>query len=316
MGMTNSNPNTFPFLAKPVCFINNQDIVKMAEAVVKLYRDHGNRADRKRARIKYLIAEWGVPKFKQALETYWGGPLPDPRPVELLPMQQRFGWQAQGDGRFFYWLSIENGRVKDDGDFRLRTALRTLVQKLRPALRITPMQDLILGDLQPEAKLLIESTLRSHGVLPPERLSIVQKLSMACPAIPTCGLALSESERSLPGLIDELEKELVRLGLEKESIVVRMTGCPNGCARPYQSDIGIVGRSGDKYTVYVGGRLLGDRLNFVLRDLVPFAELLPLLVPLLERYKRERHSGEGFGEWCQRVGVEGLGATVNTGVTP
>jgi sulfite reductase (ferredoxin) len=306
MGMTNGNPNTFPFLAQPVCFIDAADIVKAAEAVVKLYRDHGNRSDRKRARIKYVIAEWGVPKFKQVLESYFGSPLAEPQPVELQPLQQRFGWQPQGDGKFFYWLSIENGRVKDEGSFRLRSALRTLLQRFRPALRITPIQDLILCDLPPDAKGEIEATLRSHGVLPPEQLSLVQKLSMACPAIPTCGLALSESERALPEIIDNLENELVRLGLERECLVVRMTGCPNGCARPYQSDIGIVGRSGDKYTLYVGGRLLGDRLNFVLRDLVPSADILPTLVLLLEAFRDDRLSGEGFGDWCQRLGAAKL----------
>jgi sulfite reductase (ferredoxin) len=138
----------------------------------------------------------------------------------------------------------------------------------------------------------------------------VQKLSMACPAIPTCGLALTESERNLPDLIAHLELELRRLGLENEKITVRMTGCPNGCARPYQSDIGIVGRSGDKYTLYVGGRLVGDRLNFMLRDLVPFHQLVPTLVPLLELYQRERHADEGFGDYCQRVGAKRLEATL------
>jgi sulfite reductase (ferredoxin) len=308
MGMTHGNPNTFPFLARPICYIPAEDIVRMAEAVVKLFRDHGNRADRKRARIKYVIAEWGVPRFKEVLESYFGCRLEDPRPVEIQPMRLRFGWHPQGDGRFFYWVSVENGRIKDEGDFRLRTALRTLVQRFRPNLRITPTQDLILCDLPPDARSEIESTLRSHGVRLPNELTLVQQLSMACPAIPTCGLAISESERALPSIIDQMEAELHRLGLENEQIVVRMTGCPNGCARPYQSDIGIVGRSGDKYTLFVGGRLLGDRLNFVLCDLVPSARIVPTLVPLLEAYREQRQKGEGFGDWCTRMGPDRLRA--------
>jgi sulfite reductase (ferredoxin) len=129
---------------------------------------------------------------------------------------------------------------------------------------------------------------------------------MACPAVPTCGLAITEAERTLPGVIDQLEEELHRLGLENEKISVRMTGCPNGCARPYQSDIGLVGRSGDKYSLYVGGRVLGDRLSFQLLDLVPQAQIVPVLVPLLESYRQERYHGEGFGDYCQRLGLARL----------
>jgi sulfite reductase (ferredoxin) len=141
-------------------------------------------------------------------------------------------------------------------------------------------------------------------VLPPSRLSLVQTHSMACPAIPTCGLALSEAERTLPKIVDEMEAELQRLGLTQDKIGIRMTGCPNGCVRPYQSDIGIVGRSGDKYTIYVGGNLVGSRLNFELKDLVPMARIVPTLRPLLEDFKRNRQNGEGFGDYCQRVGQQ------------
>jgi sulfite reductase (ferredoxin) len=181
-----------------------------------------------------------------------------------------------------------------------------LVDILRPNLRITPSQDVLLCDLPAEARGEIESRLVEFGVRRPDQISKVRKLSMACPAIPTCGLALSESERALPGIVDRLEVELTRLGLADEKLTVRMTGCPNGCARPYQSDIGIVGRSGDKFTLFVGGRPLGDRLNFMLRDLVPLGQIVPTLVPLLEAFVRERQSGEGFGDYCMRAGLERL----------
>jgi len=306
MGMTHSNPDTFPHLAQPVCWIPAKALLNTAEAVVKLYRDHGNRGDRKRARIKYLIHDWGVPRFREVLAEYMGGLLAEPKHMQLYELDPHLGWQPQGEGRWFFGLSIENGRIKDDGSFRLRTAIRKLVERLRPNLRITPIQDLLLCDLPAPARQEIEKTLLEHGVLRPDQLSIVQKLSMACPAIPTCGLAVSESERALPGIIDQLEVELRRLGLEQENIVVRMTGCPNGCARPYQSDIGIVGRSGDKYTLYVGGRLLGDRLNFLLKDLVPLREVVPTLAPLLEGYRALRLEREGFGDFCHRLGQEAL----------
>jgi hypothetical protein len=168
------------------------------------------------------------------------------------------------------------------------------------------MQDILLCDLDSSARIKIEPTLAEFGILPPDQISTVQKLSLACPAIPTCGLAISESERALPRIIDELEVELKQLGLENEKLSVRMTGCPNGCARPYQSDIGLVGRSGEKYTVYVGGHLLGHRLNFVLKDLVPLSEIVPTLRPLLRLFKDERHPEETFGDYCQRLGAERL----------
>jgi sulfite reductase (ferredoxin) len=305
MGMTHGNANTFPNLAKAICYVPAEQVVQAAEAVIKLFRDHGNRADRKRARIKYLVHDWGVDRFRDVLSGYLG-PLTPPRPVEVTGFPLHLGWHAQGDGKFWYGVSVENGRIKDDGPLRLRTALRTLIGRLRPDLRLTPVQDILLCDLPESAREEIERTLSAHGVPLPDKLSPLQKHSMACPAIPTCGLALSESERSLPGLIDQLETELARLGLQEEKLSVRMTGCPNGCVRPYQSDVGIVGRSGDKYTIFVGGNLLGTRLNFVLRDLVPLDQILPLLRPLLASFKDQRQPGEGFGDWCQRLGLEGL----------
>ena len=206
----------------------------------------------------------------------------------------------------FYGVSVENGRVKDQDLFRLRTALRMIVERLQPELRITPMQDLLLCQLPSSARPFIEETLSSHGVRLPEQVSGVRTHSLACPAVPTCGLAISESERVLPGIIDELESLLDRLDLPDEILSVRMTGCPNGCARPYQSDIGLVGRSGDKYSIFVGGRLLGDRLNYLLCDLVPMNQIVPTLEPLFSYFKSSRLQPESFGEFCQRLGLEAL----------
>jgi dissimilatory sulfite reductase (desulfoviridin) alpha/beta subunit len=281
-------------------------VVNAAEAVVKLFRDHGNRGDRKRARIKYVVHDWGVEKFRQVLAEYIGGALVLPKPVTVRDADQHLGWHPQGHGQFFYGLSIENGRVKDEGAFRLRSALRKLLTELKPSLRITANQDLLLCDLDESARGTIEKTLADHGVRRPEQVSRVKQLSMACPAIPTCGLAITESERALPTVIEQLEKELARLELADERLTVRMTGCPNGCARPYQSDIGIVGRSGEKYLIYVGGRLLGDRLSFPLRDLVPLNDIVPTLRPVLEQFKKDRQPSEGFGDYCTRLGTTEL----------
>ncbi len=302
MGMTHGNENTFPFIAKAICYITADQLVAAAEGVIKLFRDHGNRADRKRARLKYVLADWGVEKFRDVLQTYVAFPLKLPKNLPVTGFPLHLGWHEQGDGKYFYGISIENGRIKDDGDLRLRTALRTLVEKYQPSIRLTPMQDILLCDLPKSAKPLIHRLMTVYGITKPDRLSLVQTHSLACPAIPTCGLALSEAERALPSLIDQLEVELQRLGLEKDKISVRMTGCPNGCVRPYQSDIGIVGRSGDKYTLFVGGNLVGSRLNFVLKDLVPMDQIVATLSPVLSNYKANRVAAEGFGDYCQRLG--------------
>jgi sulfite reductase (ferredoxin) len=306
MGMSHGNAATFPYLAKPICSIPARSVLGVAEAVARLFRDHGNRANRKRARLKYVVHDWGVEKFRAVLSEYVGAPLAEPKPVTVSGLDQHLGWREQGDGRYYYGLSIENGRVKDEGPLRLRTALRTLISRLKCDLRITPNQDLLLCNLEAEQKEEIERLLAEHGVRRPEQFTPLRRLSMACPAVPTCGLALTESERVLPGILDQLEAELARLGMPDEKLSVRMTGCPNGCARPYQSDVGLVGRSGDKFTVFLGGRLLGDRLSFSFQDLVPLAQIVPLLSPLLARFKEDRQAGESFGEWCYRLGPEKL----------
>jgi sulfite reductase (ferredoxin) len=228
------------------------------------------------------------------------------RNLTVTAVDLHLGWHPQGDGKWFYGLSVENGRVKDDGDFRLRTAMREIVTRFQPRLRLTPQQDVLLCDLNGQAKDDLESILDRHGVARPERVSPTRQLGMACPAIPTCGLAISESERTLPGIIDGIEAELARLGLASEPISIRMTGCPNGCARPYQSEIGIVGRSGNKYVVYIGGSPLGDRLNVELKDLVPSEEIVPTLKVVLEDFRDSRYPGENLGGYVQRVGIDRL----------
>ena len=282
--------------------------MQAAEAVVKLFRDHGNRADRKRARIKYVVHDWGVERFRSVLAGYLGKPVTLPRPIEIRGVDLHLGAHPQGDGKWFYGVQIENGRIKDEGDLKLRTCLREVVRRFRPDLRLTPGQDVLLCNLDAADLPLIERMLTEHGVKLPKQVSNARRHSLACPAMPTCGLALSEAERALPSILDRLEAELRELGLEGEALGVRMTGCPNGCVRPYQSDVGIVGRSGEKYTLYVGGHTNGHRLNFVLRDLVHRDDIVPLLRPVLAKFALERINGETFGDYCQRLGIERLEA--------
>jgi sulfite reductase (ferredoxin) len=257
--------------------------------------------------LKYVIHDWGIDKVREVFaRDYWAKPVRLPHELPITGVDLHLGWQPQGDGKYFLGLSIENGRIKDEGPMRLRSGLRKIVERFNPSVRITGQQDILLGDVAVADRPAVDSLLNEYGIPRPENLTQVQQWSMACPAIPTCGLAITESERTLPGVIDELEGTLAELGLTDERVSIRMTGCPNGCARPYNSDVGLVGRSGTKYTLFVGGRYQGDRLNFVLQDLVEREQVVPTLKKLLAVYKTERSAGEGFGDWCTRRGVESL----------
>jgi sulfite reductase (ferredoxin) len=306
MGVTPSAEKTFPAVAKRMAFIKPEEAIDVATAVIKVQRDNGNRADRKIARLKYLIHNWGLPKFKAEVERYYGRPLADPHPDDVHGFDDHVGWHEQGDGRLFYGLNVENGRIHDEDGLRLKTALRVICTELAPGIRLTPHQSILFTDLAPADRPRLETILREHGVKLHDEISTVRRWSMACVAWPTCGLAITESERALPGIIDQLEVELDGLGLEDERFTVRMTGCPNGCARPYNCDIGLVGKAAGKYTILVGGRVLGDRLNFIYRDMIPAADIVPTLVPLLAYFKRDRAPGETLGDFCERKGLDDL----------
>jgi sulfite reductase (ferredoxin) len=312
-GQTNSRPDTSPLLAQPIGFVEPDEVIPAAQAIARLYRDHGNRADRKRARLKYVVHDWGVDRFREVLyRDYFPFPYRPPVMQPITGLDLHHGWHGMGDGRWFLGLSVENGRIKDEGSLRLRSGIRAIVSRFRCDVRLTPQQDILLCGFRTADRPVVENLLAEYGIPKPDALSQVQRWSMACPAIPTCGLAITESERALPAIIDQLEIVLRDLGLQEEPISVRMTGCPNGCARPYQSDIGLVGRSGNKYTIYVGGDRYGRRLNFELADLVPVDQIVPRLTPLLRRYQAERQVGESFGDFCTRVGIDSLRQTLST----
>ncbi len=306
MGVTPSAKKTFPALAMRMAFCTPEQAVDVATAVIKVQRDHGNRSDRKVARLKYLLADRGLPWFKARVEEYLGYTLPEPDPEDVWGFDDHMGWHEQGDGRLFYGLNIENGRIADRAGFRLKTALREIAGRWRPNFRLTPHQSLLICDLTAGCERELEQVLRDHGVKLSSEISAARRWSMACVAWPTCGLSITEAERALPGVIDQLEVELARLGLSQEVFTIRMTGCPNGCARPYNCDVGLVGRTADKYTVFLGGRLLGNRLNFLYKDLVPTAELVATLVPPLAYFKHARQPGESFGDFCARKGRDDL----------
>ncbi len=307
MGVTPSAKKTFPHLSKPMAYVTPDQALGVAEAVVKVQRDFGNRSDRKVARLKYLIADWGVEKFKAKVEEYYGGALEDPRPVEVTDVDDHLGWHEQGDGKWFLGINVPSGRIKDEGDLRIKSALRALLNRFGMDTRLTALQSVILCDIDEGDRDEINGVLSEHGIQAAEEMTPLRRYAIACPAWPTCGLAVTESERALPGLLEELEAELSRQDLSEERISLHMTGCPNGCARPYTPDIGLVGKAaGEKYTLFLGGNAEGTRLAFIYDDMVPKEEIVPKLAPVLAHFKEERHEGESFGDFCDRLGQEKL----------
>ena len=306
MGVTPSAAKTFPALAKRLGFVPPEDVLAIAEAIVKVQRDFGNRSDRKTARLKYTIHTMGLDAFRAKVEEYFGKPLAPCHPADVHGFDDHIGWFEQGDGKFFYGLNVENGRIHDTGEVRLKSALRRILHDIEPGVRITAHQSLLFTDLTITDRERIAAILHDHGVKTSEEISTLRRWSMACVALPTCSLAVAESERVLPGLIDSLEPQVAKLGLAHDAFTLRMTGCPNACARPYNSDIGIVGRTLGKYTIFLGGRLLGDRLNEQYKDVVPFEDLSREITAVLACYKAERHAGETLGDFCHRKGIAGV----------
>jgi sulfite reductase (ferredoxin) len=306
LGRTHNKPETYPRLASPFAFVTPDELLEVARAVIAVQRDYGNRSNRKRARLKYLLDERGLDWFREQVEAIVGRRLADYRPVEVTGFHDHLGWHEQPDGRFFRGVWIENGRIADRDGLLLRTALRRIVERYRPDVYLTTQQNLLLVGLSAEARDDVDALLLEHGVRPPEALTAVRRHAMACPALPTCPLAVAESERVLPGVIEELEGSLEGLGLDGLPLAVRMTGCPNGCARPYTADLAFVGRSLGKYQVYVGGNLEGNRLASLYADLVPLDQLTTTVLPLFERFRDERLPGERFGDFWDRTGLEPL----------
>lgn len=306
MGRTPSAEKTFPAIGQKMTFVTPDQVIPVAEAIVKVQRDFGNREDRKRARMKYLVFDWGLERFKAKVEEYYGQSLPEPHAADVTGVEDLMGWHEQGDGNLFLGVNIENGRIHDKGDLRLKSALQAVISKYRMDTRLTALQSVILCDIKPEDRDDIDNILAEHGVKPVEELSLIRRYSIACPAFPTCGLSITESERVLPQLIDQLDSVISELQLEEHKIAVHMTGCPNGCARPYTPDIGLVGRSVGKYTVFLGGNAEGTRLAFIYQDQVPLDEIPVILKPLLTAFREERGDTESFGDFCDRLGLEEL----------
>lgn len=300
MGMTHGRQDTFARLAEPLGRVAVENAVETVRTVAAIFRDFGNRADRRHARLKYLIAEMGIDAFCREFQNRVPFELAASAPLPQMDYHDHLGSGPQGDGRSFYGVFVESGRIIDRGGRQLMTALRTIVSRHRPGIRLTPSQNLLLTDLPKGAVDDIERTLIDHGVQPASDLSAVRRYSMACPALPTCGLALAESERLMPEVLDRFEREFESLGLADAPITMRMTGCPNGCARPYTADIAFVGRSPDVYHIYVGGRSAGDRIADLYAADAHTEELVDVLRPLLQEWAADRRPDECLGDFYQR----------------
>jgi sulfite reductase (NADPH) hemoprotein beta-component len=303
MGRSHGNVATFPRLADVIGFLPAEKVVAVAKAVVTIHRDFGDRSDRKHARLKYVLEDRGVKWFREELERRVEFRLAAPMPFKFEKQGDAFGWNRQTDGRLFLGLFVETGRIKDREGWRMKTALREVVAKYQPKVHLTPANNVILANLDAAQRDEISRLFAQHGVQTElERQgSILRRASMACVSLPTCGLGLAESERYLPELITRLEDLLAEVGLGGQKITIRMTGCPNGCARPYMAEIGFVGKAPGRYQVWLGGNEACTRLNRLYRDMVKDPDIIAELRPLFTRYAQERLAGERFGDWVARV---------------
>ena len=312
LGRTHNKPETFVAVAKPLAFVEPDQIVDVAREVVAVQRDYGDRTNRRHARLKYTIAERGLEWFRDEVQKRLPFELQSPEPLAWKPVDDHLGWHEQGDGRLYVGVYIENGRIADVDGVRSRSGLRRIIDELRPQVRLTAQQNVILAGIEPADRPRVEALMAEYGIEAVESIPRAIRYAMACPAIPTCGLAVAEAERALPGLIRKLAALLDELGLADERISFRMSGCPNGCSRPYLGDVGFVGTTLGKYDVMLGGDFDGTRLNRVFAPNVPITEIPSLLRPLFEAFKSGREPTEGFGNWTERVGFEALRETVVT----
>ena len=303
MGRSHGNEATFPRIADGIGFLPPDKVVEVAKAVLTIHRDFGSRTDRKHARLKYVLEDRGAAWFRQELENRLGFRLEDAKSVSFEKQGDAFGWNRQVDGRLFLGLFAETGRIRDREGWRMKTALREVVTKYQPEVRLTPGNNVLLANIDPSHRQAITELFAAHGVEtdPDRQASRLRRASMACVSLPTCGLALAESERYLPDLITRLESLLAEVGLPHEEITIRMTGCPNGCARPYMAEIGFVGKAPGRYQIWLGGNEASTRLNRLYRDMVKDPDIVGELRPLFTRFARERATKERFGDWVARV---------------
>ncbi|MCY0878359.1 MAG: NADPH-dependent assimilatory sulfite reductase hemoprotein subunit [Firmicutes bacterium] len=304
LGHSHGVQRTHPVLAQPLGTIAAEEVGRVATAIVTVQRDYGNREDRRFARMKYLVEAWGIDAFREEVERRAGLKLDAPRELTWQDQADHLGYHPLSDAKGYLGIYIPGGRIVG----RLKETLRELVAEYRPHLRATPQQNLLWLDLTEREAQTIQARLEAAGCPPAETLSPTRRISMACVALPTCGLALAEAERVFFPLHQRIEEEWTTLGLREVPLVVRMTGCPNNCVRSELAEIGFVGSAPGRYHIYLGGNRSGTRLSRKFRERVPYEELFSTIQPLLHWYARERAEGQGFGDWVEAMGVDTLAA--------
>ena len=302
LGRSYAQPDTFARLADPLTFVTYDELHDVIRAVLATYRDLGDRTNRRRARMKYVAADMGFSAFREAIEERYGQPLREALPVTFDDADDHLGWSQANDGSWQLGIRVGAGRVSDVTDGHgLRGALREIAQRFDVVFLITAQQDLVITQIAEGDRVTIDALLGAHGVRALDELGSVERSALACPALPTCSQALGEAERKLPDLVSLVQTELDSNGLTKRRLQLRMTGCPNGCARPAVAEVGVVGRTKNSYDLYLGGGPRGDRLASLYQEKVKLDDIPGVLRPLLERWKNEGLADESFGDFFVRA---------------
>ncbi|VEU44422.1 unnamed protein product [Pseudo-nitzschia multistriata] len=306
MGRTHNKETTFARAADHMGFVPKEDIMECLKAILAAQRDHGNRDVRANARMKYLVHTLGIDNFTTLVESYFGKKIQPWKEIQEWKYNDWMGWWEQGDGKLFYGLHVDNGRVKDEGDFKLKSCMRAIVDKYNLPMIMSPTQSIIFKDIKPEDKAGFEAILAEHGIKPLEEIDPLARLSMACPALPLCGLAQTEAERIMPSYIERIRAVLGKLGIDDEEILMRMTGCPNGCARPYMAEMAFVGDGPKSYQIWLGGSPVLTRTAWPFKAKVKNDDLEVIVEPILAMFKEQRQEFEAFGDFCHRVGADAI----------
>lgn len=308
LGYSHRKPKTYARAGTALAFVDEADLIPIIETIVKVQRDHGGRADRKHARLKYLIDDWGFDKFKATVWEYAGREYPEPRGITPTDQPDYLGWSKQSqDGLNYVGVWVENGRVRDFGNgYRFRSGLRAIIEKFKPSIRLTPHHNVILANIADADVDAVQAMLDEYGIPTDANISSIRRMEMACPALPLCGLAMAEAERGMPELMSGIEA----LGHGDANVIIRMSGCPNNCSRPRSAEIGIIGAGADRYELYTGGEYNGTRLNEPVAEKLKAAQLPVIIGHLFDHWKADGVDGERFGDWSARIGVEAIQALI------